>query len=491
MIRLTASDFYTLFRPTRCENRVYLRQLGVEEAPSSPYDEVLLRLGEKHETAHLSSFPEFVDLRGGSLIEREQKTKEEINKGCPVIYQGVLRTSCTIGGSECEVVGEPDFLIRERENYLIRDSKISRRITEKDHPEIFLQLDLYGWLYENTFGKAPVNLQVHAGSGEIVGIPYQGGSSALGFLEEILRHKTPGSELYSPVGWTKCGECCFNSRCWSRAEASRDVALVAGIDQGLATTLRQSGVETIEDLLTKFDQETLSEVKRPWGKSTRKVGKSAPAILRMASAQASGKEFLIQQPEVPFHENYVMIDLEGLPPHLDELEKTYLWGLQVFGTKKGQFIPALAGFGEEGDREGWQSFLQNAKTIFAEYGDIPFVHWHHYERVRINLYLERYGDPDGIADRVKQNLLDLLPITQKSIALPLPSYSLKVVEKYVGFKRTLEEYGGSWAIAKYIEATETQDPVQRDAIMDQILAYNREDLEATWAVLKWLKSKAK
>jgi predicted RecB family nuclease len=87
-------------------------------------------------------------------------------------------------------------------------------------------------------------------------------------------------------------------------------------------------------------------------------------------------------------------------------------------------------------------------------------------------------------------LLDLLPITQRSIALPLPSYSLKVVEKYVGFKRSLEEVAGDWAMAKYIEATEIEDRKQRDELMDQILTYNREDLEATWAVLNWLKSKS-
>ena len=90
---------------------------------------------------------------------------------------------------------------------------------------------------------------------------------------------------------------------------------------------------------------------------------------------------------------------------------------------------------------------------------------------------------------MKDNLLDLLPITQHSIALPLPSYSLKVVEKYVGFKRTLNEVAGDWAMAKYVEAVETDDPKQRDEVMDQILEYNREDLEATWAVLTWLKSK--
>jgi predicted RecB family nuclease len=42
-------------------------------------------------------------------------------------------------------------------------------------------------------------------------------------------------------------------------------------------------------------------------------------------------------------------------------------------------------------------------------------------------------------------------------------------------------------MAKYIEATESEDEARREALMDEILAYNREDLEATWAVLEWLR----
>jgi len=79
------------------------------------------------------------------------------------------------------------------------------------------------------------------------------------------------------------------------------------------------------------------------------------------------------------------------------------------------------------------------------------------ERVHIDMYVLRYGDPAGIAARVLGNLLDLLPITKNSVILPLPSYSLKVVEQYVGFERTQDEYGGSWAMAQFILATETND----------------------------------
>ena len=156
-----------------------------------------------------------------------------------------------------------------------------------------------------------------------------------------------------------------------------------------------------------------------------------------------------------------MFDLEGLPPQLDELDKIYLWGMQAFGGRPGPYLASVATFGEDGEKQGWEGFLANAKATFYEHGDLPFVHWHHYERVWLDKYVQRFGDPEGIAARVRQNMLDLLPIMQRSVVAPLPSYSLKVVEAYVGFSRTQEEYGRQWAMAKYIEATETKDETLR------------------------------
>lgn len=47
----------------------------------------------------------------------------------------------------------------------------------------------------------------------------------------------------------------------------------------------------------------------------------------------------------------------------------------------------------------------------------------------------------------------------------------------------VSEYGGQWAMAQYIEATEIDDEQARQKVIDEILKYNEEDLGATWAVL--------
>lgn len=261
------------------------------------------------------------------------------------------------------------------------------------------------------------------------------------------------------------------------------------MDQSLARTLHSQGIRSRRDLLAQFDAASLCEFKRPYGNREQRVGKAAERILQFADALERKQETVLSVPAIPSHKNYAMFDLEGMPPHLDELDRIYLWGAQVFGEMPSEFMFALSGFGPDGDREGWLSFLANAKQVFETHGDIPFVHWAPYERTYLHRYFERFGDPNGIAARVEANLLDLLTVTRNSVVLPLPSFSLKVVEDYIGFQRKEAEYGGAWAMATFIEATETSDEVKRKELMDKILAYNKEDLGATWAVFEWLKKK--
>ena len=394
-----------------------------------------------------------------------------------------------LDGNNINVAGIPDFLIKDGTDYFIRDCKLARHATEKDHPEIIRQLQVYGWLFEKMTVKKPVRLEVLKGDGAIESMDYTSEDTALSFMRSLLDIMSLPEEPYSPVGWSKCSGCGYNDYCMPRAKENQDVALVYDLDQGLARRLREKSVFTIQELVSRYDETSLSELTRPWGSREQKVGKKAGGILLQAQTMLDKKERILKKPELPVSQNYVMFDLEGLPPYLDELDKIYLWGMQVFGKKPGRFLYALAETVPNSDKKCWEDFLKIAGEIFAEYGDIPFVHWHHYEKSKIKTYMERYGDIDGIAQRVLTNLCDLLPITKESVVLPLPSYSLKVIEQYVGFKRTQDEYGGDWSIAKYIEAVETEDEQKRRDIMYEIIKYNEEDLKATWAVFEWLKKK--
>ena len=160
--------------------------------------------------------------------------------------------------------------------------------------------------------------------------------------------------------------------------------------------------------------------------------------------------------------------------------------IQVFGAQAGAPHAVAAYPGEDGDRETWYEFLDAAALVMNEDSDIPWVHWSTYERTYVRKYVERFGDPTGVAARLQESLVDLLPLVKDALVLPIPSYSLKAVEEYVGFERSQDTFGGDWSIARYIEAVESEDEEERKRLLDEICIYNREDLEATWAVLQWM-----
>ena len=414
-------------------------------------------------------------------------------------------------GATRELIGEPDFLIRDpaRRGYVIRDSKLARNIGSRRHFAIPLQLKIYGFLFERLVGKPPLGLEVHAGTGEIVPVKYDGEEAVLEALRNHRRMRAADPTSYEPVGWSKCTGCGFGDRCWGEAEATQDVALLPGVNQDRARELHGLGITSINQIAAAVDDPAhsayfMTGTKKPRHKSF------VSALLKRAESHTSGKPVTFDNPrQLPIARNYAMFDLEGLPPYADDLDRIYLWGVKVFGENPSPYLPAQSGFGEGGDRECWFAFLELAARLFADYGpDLPFIHWGSYEKGRITEYINRYGDlplpagipahplpagegrgegRPGVAAQVLTNLIDLLNLTRLSVAIPLPSYSLKVVDQYVGYRRTLVDANGAWSIVEYIKATETNDSAARAAIVNQILAYNEEDLDATWAVMEWLR----
>ena len=117
-MRLTATHYYNYHRPSLCELRVHLNEQGLERAPLGPYEEVLRILGERHESNHLSTFPDVLDLTSGPLEERVERSREAIHDKLPVIYHPLFKTEADLYGSVHELIGEPDFLLKEQKGYV-------------------------------------------------------------------------------------------------------------------------------------------------------------------------------------------------------------------------------------------------------------------------------------------------------------------------------------------------------------------------------------
>jgi predicted RecB family nuclease len=472
-----ASEFHGYYQLEPCALRVYLQARGIQAAEPDAYHQLLVKLGERHEQRHLDQLGNYFHAHG-NIVETQKAFAQKEN----VIYQPEMKASHPTYG---DIVGRPDFFIREEDGYLIRDCKLSRRFNEDDHPEIFRQLELYGWLYKQTFGNPPVRLEAYMGNGQIQTVRYQP-DRALEVLAFIQGIKQLAEEPFEAIGWSKCLDCGYNDYCWRRSKETHAIGMLPGVDQALALALHEQNLICYDELLSKYDETSLAEMQREVGGKLQKVGGAARKILNHAEAFRTGKMIRLKAPEVKKAPNLVMFDVEGIPPHLDYSEKTYLWGLKVFGENPRAYSPAMATATPDGDCDGWRKFLGECAAIFAEYGSIPFVHWSSYEKTQLNKYVKKCGDREGVASRVLENLHDLLPVVESAFVLPTPSYGLKLIEKIAGYKRTLTEAGGKWSMATYIEAIETEDSAKASKLMGEILNYNEEDLQAMWTVYQWI-----
>ena len=99
-MRLTASDFTTYWRPSPCELRVFLHEKGEPEAEPGAFDEVMRRLGIRHEREHLATLGPYLDLSTVPIDERVGRTLEAIARKVPVIYQPAFVVRHIIAGTD-------------------------------------------------------------------------------------------------------------------------------------------------------------------------------------------------------------------------------------------------------------------------------------------------------------------------------------------------------------------------------------------------------
>ena len=69
-MQLTASDIVSLYRPTPCSLRLYLRARGVPESEPSDFEQIIQTLGRIHEQEHLSTLGAYENI---SVVERDQR----------------------------------------------------------------------------------------------------------------------------------------------------------------------------------------------------------------------------------------------------------------------------------------------------------------------------------------------------------------------------------------------------------------------------------
>ncbi|BAZ40888.1 hypothetical protein NIES4101_68490 [Calothrix sp. NIES-4101] len=168
-------------------------------------------------------------------------------------------------------------------------------------------------------------------------------------------------------------------------------------------------------------------------------------------------------------------DIEAQP----DLNLNYLLGVLVVDkqAKTEEFYSFLA---ENIDEEKfvWQQFLH----LVNQYPDAPIYHFCIYEFDTVKRLAKLYHTPYSVVLPVLSRFVDVYEKLITSVTLPIESYALKAIAKWLGFEWRDSEASGAKCIYWYDQWLQTGDRT----LLEIIQRYNEDDCRATRSVKDWL-----
>ena len=223
-----------------------------------------------------------------------------------------------------------------------------------------------------------------------------------------------------------------------------------------------------------------------------KEGKKQRAVLQ-ARAWKTGEIAKLNDILLP-EGTWVHFDIEANPQTPDGFQHVYLWGFlkPPYGLDDFEYVWADR---LEDDRDGWLRFLDLVDAYRAQWPDLKLVHFASFERDQIRAYAKRYAMEDHstvtwLLDATEGPLYDIRKAVTQNLVLPLPGYGLKNICKHpdlVNFQWENDESGSQWSVVQYFEFLNTDNDEKKQALKDDILTYNRDDVRATRALEEWLR----
>jgi uncharacterized protein len=506
-------DAELLLNYQRCSRRAFLDIYGdpIERDPPNDYLLKILQDSRENQRTVLSNQiyqrPEYTleDWQAGA-----QATLKLMQQGVDRIHQAVLLVERSDG---VRLLSKPDLLIKQPGKSLFGD-----------------------WMYAPTeikLGKRPkLEYQIVAAFHVLVLAQVQGAWAEetrlilrdrsdflvdlwemLPRMQEILDECiTTIAQPREPevfISRSRCSLCHWFSHCYSIAKADHHLSLLPGVTAARYLQLEALNLTTVKALAetNPADLETLPG----FGRET------AYKIVRQARSTLQNRAFLIEdsletlpphrlnsglnsslnsnhfanngssglltrQPRSFLLETHLptapielYFDIEAEPA----LNLVYLHGVLVVDrvTNTKVFHPLLA---ESPDDEAivWQQFLDLVWT----HSTAPIYHFCPFEVQTVERLAKRYGTANALVKPLLTRFVDLHERVTQTVTLPVESYALKPIARWLGFDWRNPNGNGAQAIYWYSRWLATGDRTH----LDEIVAYNEDDCRATYHVKEWL-----
>jgi uncharacterized protein len=462
----------------RCERRAFLDVYGdpVQKAPPSDF---LLKLIQDSFTYQRTVLAGQVWLRPqypkGDWVAGAQATLELMQQGVEQIHQGVLLAE---GEQGLTLVSAPDLLKKQPGLsvfgdwlYVPADIKLSKRpkleyqIILAFHVQLLAHIQgawpETAWLLLREKGFHGVDLwQI---------LPQM--QKLLGELSQMLQQQQE-PELF--IARNRCSLCSWFNHCYAIAQSQQHLSLLPGVTPNRYPILQQQNLTTVE-LLATVNPAQLHSLPGFGIEATAKLVQQAQAVVQnQAIALKSSGLFATQFP-LPTATIELYFDIEAEPG----LNLAYLHGVLVVDrqTQSQTFHPLLA---ERPEDESliWEKFLELVQT----YPDAPIFHFCAYEVQTVERLAKLYQTSSQLVKPLLTRFIDLHQWVTNTVTLPIESYTLKLIARWLGFQWRDAEANGAQSIYWYTQWLQTGDRT----FLEAILRYNEDDCLATYQIKNWL-----
>ncbi|MGE3961901.1 MAG: TM0106 family RecB-like putative nuclease [Dehalococcoidia bacterium] len=453
------------------------------------------------------------------LARGRAPTLNAMRSGADVIYQAVLYDG--------RRQGYADFLRRVETpsdlggwSYEVWDTKLARSAKAS----AVLQLCLYSEMVTAMQGRAPDQMHLALGGVEAKTASFRVADYAAYYrlvvsqLEAHLARNEavpPGEAVPStPEPTDHCAVCRWSRRCTDELRAADDLSRVAGlsarqrkglIEVAIPTRTALARTETLPADVPGASRAALDRVREQARVQVEGERLGRPYFERIAPPRNREgvllPNFGLGMLPAPSPGD-LFFDIEGDPfyssPDADGVD--YLFGVIEPGERDASGEPRFHAFwaidaGEvtpAAERRAFEQFIDVAMDRLRRDPGMHVYHYAPYEPTAVKRLAGRYATREAEVDELLRGgvFVDLYRAVRQGIRAAVESYSIKKLEPLYGYGRSVDLRDAGTSIVEFetwLELGDTGEPGrERERLLADIEAYNRDDCVSTWRLRDWL-----
>lgn len=468
-----------LFHYRRCRRRTYLDTFG-DPALKDPPSDYFVKLRQDSADHRQGILDQFAPLVRPNYLRHDWQAGAEATyrlmaEGANAIHKGVLVAE---GPDNTLYRTEPDLLVKQPGESWLGDwyyVPYNIKLGKKQKPEYQLSATFSAYLLAEIQGVWPetawlflkekqyaVNLERY--------VPKL--QEALDDCHEMMR-RASAPEVF--ISRNRCSLCPWLGHCYAEAKETQHLSLLPGVTLPRYPTLVSLGLTTVE-ALAKVDSTQLTDALGTEHHISEKLIYQAQATAgNIAIPRLHTGYFPLEPYQVPSKAVELYFDIEAAP----DKDLIYLHGvLVVDNEKQKETFHALLAETPEQEEKAWFEFL----ALMNQYPDAPVYHFCPYEAQTVARLGQLYGTGGTDINQLLLRFVDIHKRIVDAVALPVESYALKHLARWMGFEWRDEDANGAQSICWYDDWLTTGDRTH----LNTILRYNEDDCQATYRVKDWL-----